>query len=174
MIIEDLEQTCSACPTSWEFTTDDGRKARIRYRWGRLTLWVEENGNDDFSVFSKDPAPVIYSEQIGEGFDGMIEWSEVEKRICDLDVKAELQKYASESKDHQEKFQSDPEYRRSIWRDHIDSIDRHVKAMQKTEKDFSGGFKGLKMVADDYKPWTEEQIIKMLDENEQKFQKGEL
>lgn len=38
-----LRITCSACPTQWEGSTEDGKQFYARYRWGRLTWGF---GND--------------------------------------------------------------------------------------------------------------------------------
>lgn len=42
-----IQQTCFACPSSWEGELDDGRSWRIRYRWGVMMLLV----GADVSVF---------------------------------------------------------------------------------------------------------------------------
>jgi len=52
-----LTMTCSACPSQWEGTLDDGRNFYIRYRWGYLSLRLsDEVGGDAVSgteVFGK-------------------------------------------------------------------------------------------------------------------------
>lgn len=32
--INNLKQTCAACPAQWEFTTFEDRPVYVRYRWG--------------------------------------------------------------------------------------------------------------------------------------------
>lgn len=36
--IIDIQQTCSACPSQWDFVTDDNRIGYVRYRWGGLSV----------------------------------------------------------------------------------------------------------------------------------------
>ena len=35
--LTELHRTCSACPSQWEGTTDNGQRFSARYRWGWLT-----------------------------------------------------------------------------------------------------------------------------------------
>jgi len=42
MRIENLEQTCGGCPSSWVFKTDGGRTAFIQYRLGYLSVTIYE------------------------------------------------------------------------------------------------------------------------------------
>ena len=60
-----LTQTCGACPSQWEGTTDDGRYVYIRYRWGLLTAGIGD---------SIDEAVADYrlSKQCGDELDGAI------------------------------------------------------------------------------------------------------
>lgn len=85
MKIENLACTCEACPSQWNFTTDGDRNVYVRYRWGYLSVRVslEPHGN-------AVSGPEVYGEQIGESLDGLLDWSEVESRIKDLDVDERL------------------------------------------------------------------------------------
>lgn len=65
IIASTLKQTLSACPSQWECgLTTDGRKVYIRYRWGILTVRIE-NGSD---------IRIIKDE---EGWDGMMTTDEL-------------------------------------------------------------------------------------------------
>lgn len=61
--VVELRQTCFGCPSQWEGSTEDGRYVYIRYRWGNLSCEV---GNLE-----------VYSEQIGDNMDGIIEESQM-------------------------------------------------------------------------------------------------
>lgn len=93
MKITDLVQTCGACPSQWEFTTDGDRNVYVRYRWGYLSVQVSREAHGD----AVGHGPEIFSEQIGDDFDGFLEWEEVESRIKDLDVEEELAKFDVEA-----------------------------------------------------------------------------
>lgn len=41
-MLKDLRQTCEACPSQWEGHTADGRFIYIRYRWGHLTVDLDD------------------------------------------------------------------------------------------------------------------------------------
>lgn len=45
-LVVELKQTCSACPSQWEGSTDDGRCVYIRYRWGTLEVGIGETKGD--------------------------------------------------------------------------------------------------------------------------------
>jgi len=45
--IREIEQTCSACPSQWEATLDDGRMLYFRYRWGVLRISISERPTRD-------------------------------------------------------------------------------------------------------------------------------
>jgi hypothetical protein len=38
LIIAKIKQTCFACPSQWEGTTEDGKDVYIRFRWGCLRM----------------------------------------------------------------------------------------------------------------------------------------
>ena len=81
MKVENLEQTCEACPSQWEFTTDNGRPVYVRYRWGFLTVYINESGN-------AIDGTVLFCKKIGHGFDGTITWKEIEEKYMN-----EIDKY---------------------------------------------------------------------------------
>lgn len=72
MVITDLVQTCGACPSQWEFTTDDFREAYVRYRHGYLSVRVGKKvGDSGVEGFE------ILGERIGGKHDGVISWDGV-------------------------------------------------------------------------------------------------
>ena len=84
MKIENRVKTCSACPAQWEFETDGGRMAYVRFQWGYLSVRVSlEPTNESMDAVR---GPEVLGEQVGGEYDGTICWKEVEKRIKDLDV----------------------------------------------------------------------------------------
>jgi len=81
MKIKNLIETCGACPSQWEANTLDGRGVYVRYRWGYLSISIStEPGQCGVN------GPEVYGCQIGEGFDGVISWSEVAPIIEGLNI----------------------------------------------------------------------------------------
>ena len=56
-------QTCRACPSQWDAWTPNGNYVYIRYRYGHLTVDV-------------DNSPV-FSAVVGDRLDGSMTWDEV-------------------------------------------------------------------------------------------------
>jgi len=81
MKIDELIQTCGACPTQWEFRTFENRPVYVRYRWGYLSVRI---GDPDADIMNAVGGIEIYGEGIGDGMDGCIGWGEVEHRIKGL------------------------------------------------------------------------------------------
>ena len=69
-IVKSCEKTCSACPSQWDIYTTDGQYIYARYRWGGLTLTLN---------MGEPNSQVIYSEGIGDGWDGVLSTSELKK-----------------------------------------------------------------------------------------------
>jgi hypothetical protein len=63
--LKTLRVTCSACPTQWEGTTEDGKHFYARYRWGRLT-WGFGSGIDA----AVDAAMDTEGKKLGGDLDG--------------------------------------------------------------------------------------------------------
>jgi len=82
MKIKNLLETCGACPSQWEANTLDGRG---------VCMFVIGGGYLSISI-STEPGqcgvkgPEVYGCQIGEGFDGVISWSEVAPIIEGLNI----------------------------------------------------------------------------------------
>ena len=87
MKIENLQHTCHACPSQWEFVTDGERPVYVRYRWGWLSVRVGRKPGDN----AVTGVPII-GEQLGDSLDGVLEWDVVEGKIRDLDVEKELRR----------------------------------------------------------------------------------
>ena len=62
-VVKMIQCTCDACPTQWEGYTEDDVYVYIRYRYGTLSLSL-----DNEQVFSKS---------IGTGLDGMLSREEI-------------------------------------------------------------------------------------------------
>ena len=85
MKIANLIQTCSACPSQWEFKTDGERNVYARYRWGCLSVRVSEKSDGD-AVLGVE----ILRLQLGDDFNGVIDWGAVEKLIKDIHIENTL------------------------------------------------------------------------------------
>lgn len=81
MVITDLVQTCGACPSQWEFTTDDFRQAYVRYRHGYLSVRVGrkvgDSGVEGFEILGK---------KLGNEHDGVISWEGVMEWLSKIDT----------------------------------------------------------------------------------------
>ena len=62
-----LRQTCEACPSQWEGYTDKHESVYIRYRWGYLSVEI-----DDKEIFGKN---------ISNGLDGILSFEELKKEL---------------------------------------------------------------------------------------------
>lgn len=49
ILVTDLHMTCSACPSQWEGLTENGDWFYARYRWGVLSVYIDEQ-----MIFNKD------------------------------------------------------------------------------------------------------------------------
>ena len=67
IFVHKLIKTCGACPTQWEGETSDGDDVYIRYRWGYLSVRI--NNEEIFGV------------QLSDNLDGYLEYDELKKQI---------------------------------------------------------------------------------------------
>ena len=63
LVIKHLRQTCLACPSQWSGISVNNETVYIRYRWGCLTVSVEDK--------------LYFSSRIGDLFDGVISLDDV-------------------------------------------------------------------------------------------------
>lgn len=83
LVIEELIQTCGACPSQWEASLKDGRMLYIRYRWGCLSVRISLNPTED--AFDAVRGVEIWNGKLvrpdGDAgdLDGLCEWFEVEE-----------------------------------------------------------------------------------------------
>lgn len=80
--VKNLEHTCEACPSQWEFRTFQDRPVYVRYRWGYLSICVGPPGGD---VYDAVGGFEVFGEQLGDSMDGVIGWSEVYDRLYEID-----------------------------------------------------------------------------------------
>lgn len=79
--INKLKQTCTACPSQWEFFTFDNRPVYVRYRWGSLTVNI---GEPNDTIMDAVGGLDIIRKEIGNSLDGFIEWECVEEELNKL------------------------------------------------------------------------------------------
>lgn len=107
MIVEDLIQTCPACPSQWEGTCE-GRPVYVRYRYGHLTVSV---GERDGGVNSAVSGIRVLDKKIGDSLDGILTWEEVEAQIRDLHLPSVIHDHLNSTPEepitHAEKFALD-------------------------------------------------------------------
>jgi len=77
-----IEQDCIACPSSWSGLLTDGRRWRVRYRFGELRFTVDSDA-DKLSVFSKECPEVFESIDHGDSLDGMISFEEMQNLVSE-------------------------------------------------------------------------------------------
>ncbi len=82
MRADEVNCTCGACPSQWEFVTNGDLRATARYRHGWLSVRVWESGRSESTE--------IYAEKLGDSMSGVLDWSAVEDRIRDIDLEATL------------------------------------------------------------------------------------
>ena len=71
--VKEYEQTCCACPSQWDIYTDDGHYIYVRYRWGYLSLTLDDQEQ-------------IFGMQVRDGLNGYMdtdELKELTKEILD-------------------------------------------------------------------------------------------
>ena len=85
MLLKELRQTCEACPSQWEGTTEDERPIYVRYRWGHLSIRI---GNPGESIEAAVGGAELVSEQLGDELDGYIDEDKVLRIIAGIEVPA--------------------------------------------------------------------------------------
>lgn len=75
MKIKRIVCTCHASPSLWEAYTEEDEAVYIRYRWGLLEIRVSKPGETIADAIYN--GKVVFSKQIGDKLDGMIEKEDV-------------------------------------------------------------------------------------------------
>jgi NAD dependent epimerase/dehydratase family enzyme len=76
MKIKSIKNTGSYCPSQWEGITDKNEAIYIRYRWGRLSIYLSAPDGTIEDAINENK--VLYSKQISsDEYDGFIELEEV-------------------------------------------------------------------------------------------------
>ncbi len=96
MKVRDLLDCGTACPAQWEGRTDDDRPVYVRYRWGYLSVCVGPPGGDADSAVG---GVEVHGEQIGDEYDGFIEWEQVRDRIKPLRLARVLEALGKRARD---------------------------------------------------------------------------
>lgn len=69
---------CQACPSDWEAIDDEGREIYIRFRWGHLSVSLDDLTNEPVSLLSlqhSDPLDgVMSTEEMVELTKDVLDW----------------------------------------------------------------------------------------------------
>lgn len=80
--VTSLKKTCTACPSQWEGSLDDGRVLYARYRWGELSVGLGERIEDAIDSSGSDEA--LFCEHVGDGLDGFMAFEELRAHLYGL------------------------------------------------------------------------------------------
>ena len=72
---------CCACPTTIVGTTEPGETVYARYRWGHLSVRIDPREDPPFEGAGGE---WIFSEQIGEKFDGCLTYAKLRELTLGL------------------------------------------------------------------------------------------
>jgi hypothetical protein len=70
--ITELKQTCLVSPSQWEGKIDTGNTIYIRYRWGKLSIFISYRPSED--IISAINGYEIFSCMIGDSYDGHLSY----------------------------------------------------------------------------------------------------
>lgn len=77
-----LKKTCTACPSQWEGTLEDGRAVYARYRGGALSAGI---GSDvDKAIDNSMSDQALYADYVGDGLDGFMDFEELRTHLYGL------------------------------------------------------------------------------------------
>lgn len=96
MKISNPDLRTQASPIQWQGTVDGNRPVYVRYWWGYLSVRVGPPDGDEASAVS---GRVVYGQQIGEEFDGVIKWKTVRDLIKPLNLLKILTGFEASSED---------------------------------------------------------------------------
>jgi hypothetical protein len=75
IVVEQLVQTCGACPSQWEGRTRDGARIYVRYRYGTLAIGIGATLDAAIDQAISD-APALRL-RISDAPDGFLEYDEL-------------------------------------------------------------------------------------------------
>lgn len=88
--ITKMVPTCFGCPSQWDGWDDEGAYYYFRYRWGYLRIDKAPKQEEWVSglavAYGADPGPTttIYGEQLGDGLDGILSYSDLQEHVRDI------------------------------------------------------------------------------------------
>jgi hypothetical protein len=82
IVVENVSQTCCACPNTYSGKTADGLTIFARYRWGHLSVRVQPAGVDD--GLDGAAGESILEVDHGGRFDGFLDYSDLRSLTQDL------------------------------------------------------------------------------------------
>lgn len=82
----EIIKTCSACPSQWDITLDDGRFLYVRYRWGEFTVRHFPEGPQWYKMDNVPNGELLVCKEAGDGLDGYMEDDE----MLDLLIEANI------------------------------------------------------------------------------------
>lgn len=77
-----LKKTCSACPSQWEGTLEDGRAIYAHYRYGELSVGVGDDVDKAIDNGMTDHA--LHVDYVGGGLDGFMDFEELKAHLYGL------------------------------------------------------------------------------------------
>lgn len=80
--IQELTQTCDACPAQWEGTTDDGRAVYVRFRWGYLSVCLSPQPSED--VDDAVGGDEVFGAQLSDDMDGWLSYDRLRQTAADF------------------------------------------------------------------------------------------
>ncbi len=82
MKVKKIVETCSACPSQWEGSLEDGRTLYIRYRHGYLSIRLSPEPTND--VMKAVGGEEIFGTEHGGAWDGCLDLQTVTELSGDL------------------------------------------------------------------------------------------
>ncbi len=65
--VKSLANLGTACPSQWEGEAEDGREVFVRFRWGKIRVYLDDE--------------VVFEKQITDGADGFMTDPQMEKAL---------------------------------------------------------------------------------------------
>lgn len=79
--VKTIINTCIACPSQWEGTTEDNRSVYIRYRWGHLSACFRPSGEEIFDL------------DYGDSLDGFMDYPIMKELVSEVIELPEVDDY---------------------------------------------------------------------------------